>query len=604
MRRLRCIVRCGIAKGADMRHLEHNRAGTLGNEPATRPRGPGSPGPARRALRALWRPLARSLLLALLGVVPAACTTATGGAADATSAGDAGGSGPWSGAEDGSAGLVIDIGGGGGGDVSAPSGDGAGAGTGGDSAGSSGDAGQSDAAAPDAAGDAGGGGGHPDVGGGGHPDASSDGGGLVDGASPDTVTTEDVAADSSAGSDALLDTGATSGDVAGDDAGDGVADDVAKDAGGFGDDALPADAGAEDVGGPDVVVPPAEICTNGTDDDGDGKVDCADADCVKKPGCFELCTDGLDNDVDGLTDCADPDCKGKPGCVEVCDDGKDNDLDGATDCADPECAGGPSCKAGLTCDDMYTCMTEAGCGCKVGTSCPANGGSCIQACFNSAPCYAGCLDTLSPPMQAHWNDWQACLTEQCGSVPDAEFEACYTSKCLGEYASCFYAGTLDCETVYQSCLPACAAGDQHCIDACFDKLTPEAGVDSVLWNNCRFALCDPGDTGTADSLECLVVATWFACVDVAGSCLPTPAGAKTCSQTSQCILGCGGFGTAKQQCMFGCLGGVAPGTEPPIADVWTCAIGACGTSAAAFTPACVTSAFDGPCAPQAAGCGL
>jgi hypothetical protein len=51
--------------------------------------------------------------------------------------------------------------------------------------------------------------------------------------------------------------------------------------------------------------PPQEICDNGRDDDGDGKVDSADPDCQTP----EICNDNIDNDGDGLKDAADPDCQ-------------------------------------------------------------------------------------------------------------------------------------------------------------------------------------------------------------------------------------------------------------------------------------------------------
>jgi Concanavalin A-like lectin/glucanases superfamily/Calcineurin-like phosphoesterase/F5/8 type C domain len=52
--------------------------------------------------------------------------------------------------------------------------------------------------------------------------------------------------------------------------------------------------------------PPAqEICTNGVDDDGDGKIDIQDPDCQSP----EQCTDGIDNDGDGKIDAADSDCQ-------------------------------------------------------------------------------------------------------------------------------------------------------------------------------------------------------------------------------------------------------------------------------------------------------
>ncbi|MBU1431740.1 hypothetical protein KKF91_14440 [Myxococcota bacterium] len=58
-------------------------------------------------------------------------------------------------------------------------------------------------------------------------------------------------------------------------------------------------------------------CDDGLDDDGDGMVDCADAECAKLPACKpdgnpedtnERCSDWVDNDEDGEMDCDDDDC--------------------------------------------------------------------------------------------------------------------------------------------------------------------------------------------------------------------------------------------------------------------------------------------------------
>ncbi|MDE0960377.1 MAG: hypothetical protein OSB09_06320 [Planctomycetota bacterium] len=103
-----------------------------------------------------------------------------------------------------------------------------------------------------------------------------------------------------------------------------------------------------------IVIPGAEICDDGLDNDSDGFVDCFDADCVGAPACFEgdsvTCTDGVDNDGDGTTDCADLDCIGVGSCgpeAGFCDDGIDNDGDGLIDCADViDCPfGSPFCLA-------------------------------------------------------------------------------------------------------------------------------------------------------------------------------------------------------------------------------------------------------------------
>jgi hypothetical protein len=125
-------------------------------------------------------------------------------------------------------------------------------------------------------------------------------------------------------------------------------------------------------------------CRDSADNDGDGLSDCQDPDCngqVCTMGTTFRCTggsclcnggapvdevpdggrcrDGVDNDCDGLLDCAEADCDmascnpdGGPGCrcqagqaVETnCADRLDNDGDGFTDCADSiDCPQGTAC---------------------------------------------------------------------------------------------------------------------------------------------------------------------------------------------------------------------------------------------------------------------
>ncbi len=83
----------------------------------------------------------------------------------------------------------------------------------------------------------------------------------------------------------------------------------------------------------------AELCQSGEDEDGDGRVDCADSDCWVLGGpCAEVCTSVFDEDGDGYDGCDDPDCWTADGaCQEVCDSGEDEDGDGAVDCDDSDC---------------------------------------------------------------------------------------------------------------------------------------------------------------------------------------------------------------------------------------------------------------------------
>lgn len=59
----------------------------------------------------------------------------------------------------------------------------------------------------------------------------------------------------------------------------------------------------------------------------------------------DTCSDGVDNDADGRTDCEETECDAWSPCdlAENCTDSVDNDNDGATDCDDGSCAGTAAC---------------------------------------------------------------------------------------------------------------------------------------------------------------------------------------------------------------------------------------------------------------------
>ncbi|MCA9363644.1 hypothetical protein KC727_00255 [Candidatus Kaiserbacteria bacterium] len=80
-------------------------------------------------------------------------------------------------------------------------------------------------------------------------------------------------------------------------------------------------------------------CTDGVDNDGDGKIDLADLDCSGPNDDNEddvpQCSDGIDNDGDGHADLSDLDCSDADDDNETnapeCSDGTDNDGDGYID---------------------------------------------------------------------------------------------------------------------------------------------------------------------------------------------------------------------------------------------------------------------------------
>jgi len=102
------------------------------------------------------------------------------------------------------------------------------------------------------------------------------------------------------------------------------------------------------------------------DSDGDDWVDiCESGNCAnvetwqgsaQSENTLERCTDNMDNDCDGTIDYADADCRETEGADynsdahrRTCTDGYDNDADGEIDCEDAGCASNPPC---LTEDDV------------------------------------------------------------------------------------------------------------------------------------------------------------------------------------------------------------------------------------------------------------
>ncbi|MCB9524160.1 MAG: hypothetical protein H6702_12440 [Myxococcales bacterium] len=82
-------------------------------------------------------------------------------------------------------------------------------------------------------------------------------------------------------------------------------------------DALPVDALPVDAGAPDAAAPGEVACFNGEDDDGDGRVDCADPDCRAAVACIgfpETCDNGVDDNGDDWVDCDDVYCHGDLSC--------------------------------------------------------------------------------------------------------------------------------------------------------------------------------------------------------------------------------------------------------------------------------------------------
>lgn len=87
----------------------------------------------------------------------------------------------------------------------------------------------------------------------------------------------------------------------------------------------------------------AEICNDGVDNDGNGLADLSDPVCDVPPNCTDRDGDGfnIEGGDCGPMDCNDNDVSVNPGAVEDCTDGIDNNCNGRVDSADINAVGCP-----------------------------------------------------------------------------------------------------------------------------------------------------------------------------------------------------------------------------------------------------------------------
>ena len=414
----------------------------------------------------------------------------------------------------------------------------------------------------------------------------------------------------------------------GSDSGAATADTVGGDAGG-----VVSDAGTGDVGGADAGVPDASMTDVGTADG--GVHDTVVSDGGTGP-----------DDTTGPGDTSVP-----PG-DEICDNGLDDDGDGAFDCGDDDCLDFQACTSATgNCSDFYDCLFEQRCDCEMDVDCPdAATADCPQATEEDQQL---CLGKLSIDTQAAVVAFQSCLAESCADVTGDAFASCYMDNCTLETVTCFYdcvetetqdpvqnkdalvscidascAGTdfgscvngicleertqcsydgdATCEEGWFGCYTQCVQGPlgDDCRSECLDTFSVAGAYDFYTWNNCRFDLCDADGDGSSDSTECAQIAYLFACADVTASCVSEWPGTDTCAETTDCLLGCGGFGDVAWDCMAGCFDGVAEGSVDAIGPLWSCAVEACGTTSGALSLDCMLGAIAGPCGGEADACGV
>ncbi len=349
----------------------------------------------------------------------------------------------------------------------------------------------------------------------------------------------------------------------------------------------------------------AEICGNGVDDDCDLKVDCGDTDCQAtssaagkkcddakgllcsapdntgaatcsvcpgpEAGGEVTCNDGKDNDCDGLVDCADADCaddacgtngkvcngttmacgcSGNGGTPEdgrelSCDDGFDNDCDGLSDCQDPDCAAQTCGANGKTCNAQKSCV------------CGGNGGAaqtaettCNDGADNDCDGLVDCAETDCRPQG-----------NQLGKVCDANKNTCSPpingvstcSVCSGGggvaqavESYCFDNSDNDCDGLTDCQDPDCTGTLCSATGKlCTATFTCECAGGSPE-TNCADGLDNDCD-GTADCQD-------TDCRPASGSTRTCGPNGMTCTAAGAC--GCSGNGGAAQTAETSCGDGV------------------------------------------------
>lgn len=231
---------------------------------------------------------------------------------------------------------------------------------------------------------------------------------------------------------------------------------------------------------------------------------------------YENCTDGKDNDGDGKADCKDSDCSFHVSCantaVEICDDGKDNDGDGRIDCKDDDCSGDAACQPYCgdgTVDSGEDCDTKAFSGnkktCAAWDSAIYSGGnvSCTKSCTID---YSKC--TLKPTKEI-CNDG---IDNDQDGLLDCKDSDCYFDKACTEVCNDKQDndgdGKVDCEDEFCKDDPSCQTVSAYeiCgngIDDDGDGLIDCKDSDCSQDASCKAAsveICDNGIDDDGDGL--------------------------------------------------------------------------------------------------------
>lgn len=278
----------------------------------------------------------------------------------------------------------------------------------------------------------------------------------------------------------------------------------------------------------------------------------------------------------------------------ICDDGIDNDGDGLVDCNDADCAQRP-CNDGFGCtlDDQcrpaegsLVCLgTPVDCSRIVGNECT------IDTCVSTSSAPGNTNFNCESQLDLSKADFGSCTPDENCSQRNANgsctepIDACVVGRCVEPFA---------CEAGNQAQVPTeaggCDDGNTCTADLCTDGVCFNSELDDVPCSDGN--VCTTGDTCTSgvcsggaaegpcdDGNAC----TDETCVD--GACVGTPDNANTCSDQNPCTSDA-------------CSNGVC--ISSPVADQTVCDDGiACTPSSLCVGSTCQPESLDdGLCSDQ------
>lgn len=264
--------------------------------------------------------------------------------------------------------------------------------------------------------------------------------------------------------------------------------------------------------------PAAEDCGNAVDDDGNGRVDCADPACFRDARCapaVEVCDNGVDDDANGQADCADTVCGSSISCapgVEQCAGGVDEDRDGKTDCEDADCTGSAACLPREGCrnnaDDNGNGLVDcADADCASDPACPsAEATRCTNGADDDGDGATDCSDADCATACSDAENTEAACSN--GQDDDGDGKAdCADGSCV--------------TTLYCSRESACADGQDNDKDGKTDCADPDCGPAAPCVGTAE--LCADGldndldgKTDCADTLDCNTKSCGTGCTCRAG----------------------------------------------------------------------------------------